>query len=120
LQPLRKPKAIPLDKALEEFLSPLALAVWFMDDGAPRERSSGAKFATANACFRIEDLQRVRAVLWKKYQLECTIHSAGHEKQYTLYIRKKSMPLFSKIVKKHMVQSMHYKLNGFLSKTRES
>ena len=27
--------------------------------------------------------------------------------------RKKSMPLFSKIVKKHMVQSMHYKLNGF-------
>nr|BBH42908.1 LAGLIDADG homing endonuclease [Marophrys sp. SRT127]BBH42972.1 LAGLIDADG homing endonuclease [Marophrys sp. SRT127] len=105
----QKPKAIPADKALETFLTPLALAVWFMDDGG--KVSAGAKFATN--CFRFEDLQRVRAVLWKKYQLECTIHSAGYENQYTLYIKKKSMPLFSKIVKKHMVQSMHYKLNGF-------
>lgn len=104
-----KVKNIPENDILNILLTPLALAVWFMDDGSIV--SAGAKIATNS--FQKRDLERVQYILKLKYELHCTILSAGVNNQYILYFSKNNMPLLSKIIKKYMVPSMYYKLNGF-------
>jgi hypothetical protein len=80
-----------------------------MEDGSVS--SVGAKIATNS--FTYDDLKRIQRFLLKKYNLTCSIQSAGKKSQYVLYFPKKSMPILSKLIKKHMVKSMYYKLNGF-------
>lgn len=102
-------KHIPENNALEIYLTPLALAVWIMDDGSVS--SAGLKIAT-NA-FSLEDLSRTQRFLEDKYKLKCTVSSAGVQGQYVIYFWKQTMPVLSGLVKPYMVPSMYYKLNGF-------
>lgn len=91
---------------IEEFLTPLALAIWFSDDGS--KLGKGARIATN--CFTLKELIFVSNVLYKKYNLIVTIHSGGINKGHVLYINSNSMPTFSKLVKPLMLPSLHYKL----------
>lgn len=100
-------KRIPSNFYLDQFLTPLALAVWFMNDGS--KASGGAKILTN--CFIKEDIERIILFLFNKYKICCSLHRQGS--QYIIYIPKKSMPLFSKTIKKYMVSSMYYKLANF-------
>ena len=59
-------------------------------------------------CFSYEDLERLTLFLSNKYKLKCSLQRQGS--QYRLYIYKESIPIFSSIVKEHMVPSMYYKL----------
>lgn len=104
-----KIKKIPVNPYLWEYLTPQALAVWFMDDGSKGSPGGGVVISTV--CFSYEDLQRLTKFLKQKYNLDCTLQCQNNK--YRLYILKKSMPMFSSIVKKYMVSSMYYKLNGF-------
>ena len=78
-----------------------------MDDGS--RASGGAKISTN--CFTKEDIERIIVFLFHKYKISCSLHKQGS--QYTMYIPKKSMPIFSKTIKKYMVPSMYYKLANF-------
>jgi len=100
-------KRIPSNIYLDQYLTPSALAVWFMDGGS--KASGGAKISTD--CFTKEDLERLILFLFDKYNLNCSLHKQGT--QYVLYIPEKSMPLFSGIIKKYMVASMYHKLGDF-------
>jgi ubiquinol-cytochrome c reductase cytochrome b subunit len=100
-------KVIP--KNIYDFLTPLALAVWFQDDGG--KVSKGVKFSTN--CFTYEEIQLLCDVLYEKYKIKASVNSAGYLNQYIIYIPKESMPLFSKTIKPFLVQSMYYKLNGY-------
>ena len=102
-------KKVPDRDFLELYLTPLAIAVWFMEDGSVS--SAGAKIATNS--FNLEDLQRVKEFFLSKYNIECSIQSAGAAGQHVLYFYKRSMPRLSKLIKKYMVSSMHYKLNSY-------
>ena len=93
-----------------EFLSPLALAVWIMDDGSLA--SSGLKFATNS--FTQAEVQMLCDILKIKYNLMATINSAGVTNQYNIYISKYSMEALSNIVGPYMHPSMYYKLNSYL------
>lgn len=93
-----------------EYLSPLALAIWIMDDGGAV--SAGLKLATNS--FTRTDVEFLCSVLYSKYGLVAIVHSAGVPNQYSIYINQASMPLLSKIVGPHMHPSMTYKLNGYL------
>lgn len=97
-------KRVPLK--IEEYLTPLALACWAMDDGA--RVGSGFKFCTNG--FLLEDVQILLDGLRNRYGLTSTIQSAGAKDQYYLYIWAQSMSDFRAIVKPHMVQSMWYKI----------
>lgn len=99
-------KIVPLN--IEEYLTPLALAIWFMGDGS--KLGSGVRIATNN--FTLEEVQFLCDVLYKKYNLTATAHVGGLNKGYVLYIHSKSVPLFSSIVKSHMHPSMYYKLGS--------
>jgi hypothetical protein len=80
-----------------------------MDSGS--KASAGVKIATNS--FTYKDLKRVSFVIKELYNIESRIQSAGKLKQYVLYFPKSSMPLLSQVIKKHLVPSMHYKLNGY-------
>lgn len=92
------------------YLTPLALAIWIMDDGA--KVSSGLKFCTNS--FTYEDCLKLSNILFKLYGLKTSVHSAGAPKhvetQYNLYVWKQSMPLLRDVVKDHMHPSMLYKI----------
>lgn len=99
-------KVIPNE--IGDFLTPLALACWIMDDGTKIQNS--LKISTHS--FSKENLEMVQKVLLDKYKLETTLQSAGAQgkTQYVLYIRKSSMVTLKKIIKPYLVKSMLYKL----------
>jgi len=102
---------------IEEYLSPIALAIWIMDDGG-WIANRGVKMATN--CFSLSDVKRLSSILEKKYGLSVAIHSCspprrGGEKgvlnQYNIYIPKKNLPILIPIVEPHMHPYFLYKLN---------
>jgi ubiquinol-cytochrome c reductase cytochrome b subunit len=96
----------------EKFLSPLALAVWIMDDGSIV--SSGLKIATNSFNQSEGEVQMLCLILKRKYNLNASIISAGVLNQYNIYISKYSMKALTNIVGPHMHPSMYYKLNKHL------
>ena len=95
---------------VEKFLSPLALAVWIMDDGSIV--SSGLKIATNS--FNQAEVQMLCEILKRKFNLNASRISAGVPNQYNIYISKFSIKALTNIVGPHMHPSMYYKLNTHL------
>lgn len=100
----KKTKIVP--KNIEEYLTPLALAIWFMDDGS--KLGKGAKIATN--CFTYNEILFLSQVLNKKYNIKTSVISSGINKGHNLYISTLSMNVFIEIVKPFMLPSMYYKL----------
>lgn len=92
---------------IEEYLTPLGLAIWIMDDGS--KANKGLKFATNS--FSHQDCLKLTAVLKKNFGLKASVHSAGSENQFVIYIWKESMNQLRKIVSPYIVSGMKYKLN---------
>ena len=100
-------KIIPTN--IEQYLTPISLAIWFMDDGS--KLGKGAKIATN--CFTKTDLVKLCQILKNKFNITVTVQSGGKNKGYTLYIYTSSMPIFSKIIKPKMLPSLYYKLGDY-------
>lgn len=98
-----------MPKNIDEYLTPFAMAVWFMDDGS--KLGKGVKIATNN--FTYEEIIFICEVLYKKYNLIVKPHITGKNKGYIIYIKSNSMPIFSKLVKPYMIPSMYYKLGDY-------
>jgi len=99
-------KIVPLN--IGEYLTPLALAIWFMDDGSSLGR--GARIATN--CFTLEEVNFLCNVLKIKYNIIATANKCGKDKGHIIYIHVNSMKLFMNIVKPYLLPSLYYKL-GF-------
>ncbi len=99
-------KSIPCN--LSDYLTPLALAVWFMHDGS--KLSKGAKIAIN--CFTRNELQYLCEILKKKYNLDTVLQTGGKNKKdkEIIYIKSTSMTIFYKIIKPHMLPFLYYKL----------
>lgn len=117
----RRIKILP--SRIENFLSPLALAIWIMDDGS--KVSGGIKLSTNN--FTKEEVLFLCEILINKFGLKATIQSAGvkpnplfsleenvKKNQYIIYISKTSMIKLFEIIKTYIHPSMKYKLNDYL------
>lgn len=101
-------KVIP--SLIESYLTPLALAVWMMDDGTSF-KNKGLKFSTNS--FTLNEVQFLSSVLQKKYNLNTNIHKTGNVNQYNIYIPKSSLIEIIKIVKPHFHPTMYYKIMNF-------
>ena len=97
-------KIVPFN--IEEYLTPLALAIWFMDGGSKLKH--GVRIATNN--FTLNEVQFLCHILYKKYNLIATVHTGGKGKGYVFYINNKSVPLLISLVKPYMIPSMYYKI----------
>ena len=101
-------KVIP--NFIDTFLSPLALAVWMMDDGTSF-KNRGFKFSTNS--FTLKEIQYLALVLKNKYNLDSSIHKSGLNNQYNIYIPKSSFKELIKIVTPHFHPTMYYKISNF-------
>lgn len=102
---INKRKVVP--QIIDQYLSPLALAVWIMDD-ATLHKNKGLRFCTNS--FTLKEVQYLASVLERKFDLNTSIHKTGVVNQYNLYIPKSSMADLTKIVKPYIHPTMLYKL----------
>jgi hypothetical protein len=95
-------KIVPVDIARD--LSPLALAVWLMDDGAADY--AGLTFQTHS--FRTEETSRLAAALRAEYGLHTSVRA--NRGSAIVYVTAESMPRLREIVKPHILPEFEYKL----------
>ena len=100
---INKIKHLPIE-LLSEFITPIALAIWFIDDGSVL----GKGYKIATSCFEKQELDKLCLFLYNKYDLECSLHKDG--KYFSLYIKSTSTHIFATLVKPYMINSMKYKL----------
>jgi len=97
-------KVIP--KNIYEYLTPLALAVWIMDDGG--WTNYGIRIATNS--FKLKEIELLQDILKSKYNLETTIQNIYIKDQYSIYIKKQSVNNLRNIVGPYIHFSMLHKL----------
>lgn len=93
-----------INPQIEQYLTPLALAIWIMDDGC--WANYGVRIATN--CFELEEVKLLANMLTKLYNLNCTVQKI--EGRYSIYITKESIPKLRNILLPCMHFSMKYKL----------
>jgi recombination protein RecA len=87
-------------------LTPLALAVWFMDDGS---KSYRALYLNTQQ-FDLESQERLMAMLTKQWSIRATLN---RDKSYhRIRIAVESVARFIEIVRPHMLDEMLYKFPG--------
>lgn len=91
---------------IDLFLTPLALAIWIMDNGAKVGNSLkiSNKYYTYNCCLIL-----VKA-LNKNFNLKASIELTGSNKHYTITILKESMEDLRKIIYPYVIPEMKYKI----------
>ncbi len=98
-------KVVPIS-LLERYLSPFALAVWIMDDGA----ADGAQLRLNTQSFTAGENVALRLLLRRKFGLEMTInHDKGRPR---LRCRAASMARLLEPVCENVLPEMRYKLAG--------
>lgn len=80
-----KKKVIPLN--ISDYLTPLALAIWIMDDGTWKK--PGVRIATNS--FTLEEVELLKLTLENKFNIKSSLHK--NNKQYQLYIKGESIAL---------------------------
>lgn len=101
-------KVLPND--IDQFLSPLALAIWIMDDGG--KIGKGLKLATNN--FTLNEVKQLISILDFKYNIKSNIHKTGAIDKYNIYILSDSMPILVNLIKPYIIPSMKYKLGNYI------
>lgn len=98
-------KIVP--ECISYYLTPLALAIWIMDDGA--KVGKGLKFSTNS--YSYTDCLTLVSALNANFSIKSTIQSAGSENQYIIYIWKESMDNLRNIVYPYIIPEMRYKID---------
>ena len=101
-------KIIPSD-IRKILVSPLSLAVWFMDDG---NKNHNAVFLNTQQFSRIEQECLIEC-LYENFGLECTLnkHSTSKGKQlYRVRVDTKSTKMLYELAKEYLLPSMRYKI----------
>ncbi len=91
---------------LEQYFTPLALAILIMDDGCWAK--PGVRLATNS--FKLNDVQFLADLLKKLFDLNCTIQKINTPGQYSIYIKAESVLKLRKLVLPYIIPSMRYKL----------
>lgn len=97
-------KCVPYN--INEYLTPLALAIWIMDDGS--KTGKGLKLSTNS--FTYDECMRLVNALYNNFNLKASIQLAGAENQYVIYIWKQSINDLSIIVNPYIIPEMKYKI----------
>lgn len=98
----RKTKIFP--KSTIIFLTPLALAVWYMDDGC--YHNSSIILNTQN--FTLNEQEQCKKILFKKFGVFSTI--AKDRNKFRIIITRQSVNKFLKIVRRNVIPSLTYKI----------
>lgn len=100
-----KRKVVP--ENIANILTPLGLAVWFMDDGSIKSHESKGRILNTHT-FSQSEVERLCDVLSKKFLLNAWPRFQKDGIQ--IYISGKSTEAFQELVEPHIVPMMRYKL----------
>ncbi len=101
----KKIKIVPNNIA--EYLTPLALAIWIMDDGT--WKNPGVRIATNS--FNLNELNLLQLALKNNFNLETSLHkNYNRPAKAQIYIKKESINLLRSLVLPYFHPSMNYKL----------
>lgn len=104
----KKIKIVPPN--IEELVTPISLAYWFMDDGSARFGSKGMKFHTDN--FTKDETERLAAMLRNKFGIICKAIPTNATKkpgQYIIELPAASYDKFKDLVYQHILPCFHFK-----------
>ena len=98
-------KRVP--NCIGEYLTPLALAIWIMDDAS--KVNKGLKFSTNS--FTYNECLMLVNVLSENFNIKASVQSAGSKDQYIIYVWKESMNDLRNIVSPYIIPEMKYKIS---------
>jgi len=98
-------KKVLTNKIIMDKIKPLALAVWYCDDGCFNYTYWDGTIAT---CISYDDNAFLSEELEKKFGIKCAIHRSG--KNYQLYLGVKEIDKFLGLIKDYVPKCMSYKL----------
>ena len=98
-------KVVPAD--LE--LSPLSMAVWFMDDGSRKSSQCRGLYLNTQS-FTASEVQLLQAVMLRDVGIETTVRKQRDGLQ--IYVPAPSASAFSAYITEDILPSMRYKLPG--------
>ena len=102
-----------MPKLIKKLLNPLALAVWFMDDGSFKSVHHRTYIIHALG-YKEEDLELVKNVLQENFGIDAKLHRQYN--RWRLYIASSSAKRFQQLVDPYVMPSMKYKLGNKVPK----
>ena len=98
----KRRKTVP--KLIHKWLTPRALAYWYMDDGAHKwkGKSLGVRFCTDS--FTLSEIDRLTIILREKYTLKVSIQKKG--KASRIYISSQKSPILKKYIFDFLIPGM--------------
>ena len=103
---INRKKVVP--KLISHLLTPLGLAVWFMDDGSIKSKHHRALILNTQ-CYNDADLKRLQDCLLNKFGIQTTLRKQKEGKQ--IYILSTTVEKFVNIIRPFILPEMEYKLN---------
>nr|AYQ94868.1 hypothetical protein [Microspora sp. UTEX LB472] len=106
-------KNVPLK--VQTFLTPRALAYFYMDDGALKWQGHSNAMRLCTESFSVEGVQRIQTSLKNLYNLETTLTKKKLKDGFVgrrIAISEKSSGAFCELIKPFLVDCMKYKVSG--------
>ena len=101
-----KKKIVPEDIG-SLLVSPISLAVWFMDDGYKRNDCNALRLSTD--CFSLEEQELLQQCLDKNFNIRTKLHRK--KRFWNIYIPKNEAGKFCKIVEPYILPELKYKIS---------
>lgn len=91
---------------LTELITPLSLAVWYMDDGFRRTDCKGLYLCTS--AYSMEEHYLLQKILEQRFKVQTSLHFAG--KNVRIYVSSSQVNKFCNIVQPFILPRFQYKL----------
>lgn len=100
-----KIKKVP--KLIHKWLSPRAIAYWYMDDKAQKwkGKSLGVRFCTDR--YTLSEVKSLISILENKYNLKCSVEKK--QNKHRIYISSDSYHILKNLIFPFIIPCMHYK-----------
>src|SRR3989338_2616272 len=99
---------------ISKILTPLALAVWFMDDGSIKSKQHKALVIHSQS-FNKQDLELIRGVLEVKYKIKSALRKRKDGSGFVIYLLSETIDIFIALVEPYILSSMKYKLGNTIA-----
>lgn len=107
-------KRVPTNQVLGKFLTARAVAYMYMDDGALKWKNNSNAMRICTESFPAEDVQRLRATIFHKFEIKTTQHPKKRDDVYVgdrILIPEKSSAAFRELIRPYLVDCMKYKVS---------
>lgn len=100
-----KKKIVP--KQIAKWLTPLSMAIWYMDDGSIKSQDHSTVLFNTQGFTKVE-VQRLKEALETKFRIMSRLHK--QKDGWQLYLLSETIPKFRSVVEDLILPSMKYKL----------